>query len=65
MKAIREIDGVRLPPTRIKLDLDKADDITINDFVTKNIINLFTRLQIDISFLDSEPETWQSRSDVF
>ena len=28
-------------------------------------MNLFTRLQIDISFLYSDRETWQSRYDYF
>ena len=55
VKAIKENDIVRVPPARIKLDLDKADDITISDFVTKYTMNFCTNLQIDISFLDSDP----------
>ena len=55
VKAMKENDIVRVPPARIKLGLDKADDITISELVTKNTMNFFTRLQIDTSFLDSDP----------
>ena len=63
--ALKEnMGGINLnPPKRIQLDVEKCVDMKIEQFVTRNTILFFQRLNISTSFFDSDPEDWDANDE--
>ena len=51
------------PPKRIKINQSQIFARRLRDFVTSNTRNFFVILSLPDSFLETNPETWESNSD--
>ena len=61
MQALQN-DGMTDPPKRISVEECNAGGKTLSDFVTKNSMLLFEKLEISPEFLKLKPEMWASNT---
>jgi len=50
-------------PKRITLSASSAEGLSLDNFVTRNRLELFQKLRISVDFLDYDPEMWTDRDD--
>jgi hypothetical protein len=56
-------EGKEYPPKRISVEPSKITEKRLRDFVTKNTRNFFRILSLPDSFLETDPDTWDTNPD--